>query len=157
MRFSTKQDIESSLDFAFKYLTDFESWETAAMRRGSEVSRTDKLRQPGPGMAWAVRFLYRGKPRDLDIKLVRIETPVNLQFNGMSKAIEGDAKMELMELGAKRTRLHVVMEIAPRSLTARLFLQSLRLARARVDRKFEQRVAQLARDIESRFRATRVT
>ena len=40
-------------------------------------------------------------------------------------------------------------------LGARLFLQSLRLARARVDRSFDQRVAHMAHDIEQRFRGVR--
>ncbi len=52
--------------------------------------------------------------------------------------------VELLELGAKRTRMHSSIDITPRSLTARLFLQSLRLARTKLDRKFDQRIAQLA-------------
>ncbi len=151
MRFTTKQDIEAPLDFVYRTMSDFEAWERSAMRRGVEVERTDKLTRPGPGMTWASRFSYRGKIRAIELRLVLLEQPSALAFAAQSKAVEGTAKLDLMEMSARRTRVHVVVEVLPRSLAARLFLQSLRLARGRADRKFDQRIEQLARDIESRY------
>lgn len=155
MRFATKQDIEAPIADVFRILTDFEAWERAAMRRGAEVARTDKLRNLAAGMRWAVKFSYRSKPRLMDLELTQIEAAHLLRFAGVAQSIEGIASVELMELGGKRTRMHTVVEVSPRSLTARLFLQSLRLARARIDRKFDQRAAQLAGDIEARYRAVK--
>lgn len=152
MRFTTKQDIEAPIAEVFRILTDFEAWERAAMRRGAEVARLDKLRNVAAGMAWMTRFSYRSKTRELELKLAQIDPVTLLRFSAMSQAVEGDASIELMEMAAKRTRMHLVVEVTPRSLTARLFLQSLRFARGRIDRKFDQRVAQLAADIETRYR-----
>ena len=151
MRFTTKQDIEAPLDFVYSTMIDFEAWERSAMRRGAEVERTDTLTRIGPGMSWAARFSYRGKMRAIVLRLVMIEPPAALSFAVQSQVVEGAVKLDLMEMSARRTRVHVVAEVTPRSLAARLFLQSLRLARGRVDRKFEQRVAQLAGGIERRF------
>ena len=155
MRFASKQDIEAPIDAVFKILSDFDSWERAIMRRGVEVDRKDKLPQTGPGMRWRARFDYRGKRRDLEAELVQIESPTLMRFATVSQALEGVISIELLELGAKRTRLHTAIDVTPRSLTARLFLQSLRLARAKLDRKFDQRVAHLAGDIEMRYRNLR--
>ena len=155
MRFATKQDIEAPITDVFRIISDFEAWERAAMRRGAEVARTDKLRAVAAGMHWAARFSYRSKQRNMELELTQIEPSTLLRFAGISQAIEGVASIDLMELGGKRTRMHVVLEISPRSLTARLFLQSLRLARARIDRKFDQRAAQLAAEIEARYRAVK--
>jgi hypothetical protein len=47
----------------------------------------------------------------------------------------------------------VASTFKPNTLAARLFIQSLRLARAKLSRRFELRVAQLAADIEDRYRA----
>ena len=91
MRFATKQDIEAPIVDVFRILTDFEAWERAAMRRGSEVARTDKLRGVAAGMRWAARFSYRSKPRGLELELTQIEQPVLLRFAGVSQAIEGAA------------------------------------------------------------------
>lgn len=155
MHFASKQDIEAPIAAVFQILTDFEAWERAVMRRGIEVERKDKLRHEGPGMRWGARFDYRGKSRELDVELTQLENPALVRFAGVSQALEGLVSVELLELGANRTRMHSSVEITPRSLTARLFLQSLRLARAKLDRKFDQRVAQMAGDIELRYRALR--
>jgi carbon monoxide dehydrogenase subunit G len=155
MRFASKQDIEAPIEAVFQILSDFEAWERAIMRRGVEVDRKDRLRQNGPGMRWAARFAYRGKVRDLEVELVQIDAPTLMRFASVSQALEGVISIELLELGAKRTRLHTAIDVTPRSITARLFLQSLRLARAKLDRKFDQRVAYLAGDIEMRYRSLR--
>ena len=155
MRFASKHDIEAPIADTFRILTDFEAWERAAMRRGADVARTDKLRGVTAGLKWAARFAYRGRTRELDLELKQIETPSLLRFAGISQSIEGAAAIELMEMGAKRTRMHVVFELTPRSLTARLFLQSLRLARNRIDRRFDQRMEHMAIDIEARYVAGR--
>jgi uncharacterized protein (DUF2164 family) len=122
------------------------------MRRGAEVMRTDTQRKPGPGMQWQARFTYRSKMRTSDIELVELAEKSALGFKALSPNIQADARVELMEMSTKRTRIHVTLDVVPRSLGARLFLQSLRLARARIDRKFEARVAQLAAEIEQRYR-----
>lgn len=155
MRFTTKQDIEAPAAFVFKALSDFDGWERAAMRRGAEVERTDTLTQAGVGMSWKSRFSYRGRPRMIDLRVVTFDAPTQLAFAGQSPSVDGTAQVDMMEMSSQRTRIHVVAEVTPRTLAARLFLQSLRLARARVDRKFEQRVAQLAADVEQRFRSAR--
>lgn len=152
MKFTAKQDIEAPLAQVWATVSDFEGWERAAMRRGAEVARTDSLRTLSAGMAWAARFLYRGKDRKMTIALTSVDSPSRMTFKAQSQAVEADVQIELMEMAAKRTRMHVTTEIHPLSLGARLFLQSLRLARARVDRKFQTRIAQFAREIETRAR-----
>jgi hypothetical protein len=62
----------------------------------------------------------------------------------------------VIEMSARRARLHSVTEITPLTLTAKLFIQSLRLARARVDRKYAQRLSQTVAEIEKRFRGESV-
>ena len=155
MKFSTKQDIEAPLVFVHQTLTDFGMWERAAMRRGAEVNRTDTLRQPAAGMAWASKFNYRGKERNIAVTLTEWDAPLHLAFAGHATTIEALARIELLEMSAKRTRLLITMEVTPKTLGARLFLQSLRLARAKLDRKFDQRIALVAADIEMRYRAQR--
>ena len=151
MKLTSKQDIEAPLAFVFQQLSDFESWERAAMRRGAEVSRTDKLRAPGPGMQWLARFRYRSRDRKMEIRLDRIEPPSHLGFTGISKLVDGEISVDLIELGQMRTRVHVSLDLKPKTLTAKLYVQSLRLARSRVEKNFGQRVAQMTSEIEERF------
>jgi carbon monoxide dehydrogenase subunit G len=152
MRLSSKQDIEAPLAFVFNALEDFDGWERAALRRGADVSRTDALRQVAPGMAWSVKFAFRGKDRDLALKLTEVDRPTRLGFSGTGSSMEGVAALDMLELGARRTRMTLTMEILPRTLAARLLLQSLKLAGGKLAKRLDQRMAQLAADIEDRFK-----
>lgn len=152
MKLTTKQDIEAPVAFVYKVLTDFDGWERSAMRRGADVNRTDKLRQPGPGMTWIAKFFYRGKDRTVTVRVDAMDPPVHLAMAAFSPVVEGTCKLDLMEMAAKRTRLHIVLDIKPKSFGARLYFQSLKLAKARVERGLHKRTAGLAAEIEDRFR-----
>lgn len=150
MKLSGRTDTGASLDVAYAFLADFDGWERAALRRGADVTRTDKLKVPGPGMTWHVRFAWRGRERELQIKVVTLDPAghVTLAFDG--PAVEGQVNAELVSMAAKRTRLLLQVEVKPRTLTARLFIQSLKLAKMRVQKRFDGRLAQLAADIEAK-------
>ena len=152
MRLTTKQDIEAPVAFVYKTLTDFDGWERNAMRRGADVNRTDKLRQPGPGMTWIAKFFYRGKDRTVTARVDAMDAPVHLTMAAFSPVVEGQCRLDLLEMAARRTRLHIVFDIKPKTFGARLYFQSLKLAKARVERSFQKRVAGLAAEIEDRYR-----
>jgi hypothetical protein len=73
----------------------------------------------------------------------------------MSKLADARIDVEIMELSGARTRLLVRLDIKPKTIAARIYVQSLRLARSRVERSFAQRVAQLAAEIENRQRVAK--
>lgn len=152
MKLTTREDIEAPPAFVYATLSDFDHWERAGMRRGADVQRSDTGAAPGQGSRWAIGFDYRGKRRKLDIRLVTLDPGNKLDFVGEAPSVEGSMTFDIVEMGPKRTRLAVALDVKPRTLTARLFLQSLRLARARVQRRFDTRVARLAADIEDRYR-----
>ena len=52
----------------------------------------------------------------------------------------------------KSSRAFVSIEILPKTFTAKLFVQSLKLAKSRVDKKLAQRTLALAAEIEQRYR-----
>ncbi|EEW26983.1 SRPBCC family protein [Rhodobacter ferrooxidans] len=155
MKLSTREDIEAPLQHVFSAFADVEGWERAAMRRGASVVRTDTLVELAVGMAWQIGFDYRGKPRVLEARLSALDDPSYLAFAGTSHALEGMVTIDFLELGAKRTRVTIGTELQPRTLGARLFLQSLKLAKAKITRKYELRVAQVCTDIEDRYRFAR--
>lgn len=155
MHFSARTDIEASTEQVFGALADFEAWERAALRRRAEVTRSDALPRPGRGMAWDVRFRFRGKDRLLKLKLVEMEPGARLVFAGTGKLLEGDARLELMALSPRRSRLMLHLDIRPLTLGARLFLQSARLARGKIQARLNKRMAQLAAEIEGRAAETR--
>ncbi len=157
MKLAAKYDVEAPVGFVFAQLADFDGWERAAMRRGADVMRTDTRATPGPGMAWAAQFHYRGKERHTTIRLDTLTPTSALGLTGMSPLMDGVMTIDLMDLAAKRTRIEVRLEIKPKTIAARIYVQSLRLARARVERGFSQRIAQLAAEMEDRFKRSQRT
>ncbi len=150
MKLSGRTDTGASLEAAFAFLTDVEGWERAALRRGADVTRTDKLKKPGPGMTWHIRFAWRGRERELQIKVITYDPSGQLTLGFDGPSVEGQLNVELVSMAAKRTRLLLQLEIKPRTLAARLFIQSLKLTKTRVQKRFDARLAQLGADIEAR-------
>lgn len=152
MQLKKSQDIEASREAVFAALTDVDHWERMALRRGVDVQRQDGPSVVAAGMAWRVTFAFRGKPRDVAIRLNGVEPGQSLDIAAVGKALEVVTRVELSEMSPRRTRVSVAVDVAARTLAARLFLQSLRLAPGRVRQKFDSRIAQLALEVEARLR-----
>lgn len=150
MQFASKEDIQAPIEQVFAMLSEFESFERSAIRRGIEVIRTDSFVTPIAGYAWNARFKLRGKMRDLDLKLVSYDHPTVMRFESESKGIEGSMILDLVALSPHRTRMSVSMALNPRTLTARLLVQSLKLAKNNLTNRFELSVADYAKTIEDR-------
>jgi hypothetical protein len=59
----------------------------------------------------------------------------------------------MMSLAPRRTRMTMAVEVRPKTLAARLVLQSMKLARGRLQRRFDVLGGQLANMIEEQYRA----
>lgn len=153
MQFSTKEDIEVPITDAFHLLSDFERFERFAIRRGADVERVQSYSPPRLGMCWCVEFMLRGRQRRVDVKLVDYSSPTSMRFDGEGSGIDGFISLELVELSAKRTRLSVKLNLKPKTLSARLLVQSLKLAKSNLNNRFKMRVATFAKTIEDQHKA----
>lgn len=151
MKFTTREDIEAPIDFVFGQLTDFPAIERAAMRRGAEVQRMDRMSANGPGMTWDTRFRLRGKQRELRLELTDFAPPEGLSMHSRSTNIDGTMMAELVALSRNSTRLTMHFDLTPRNLSGKLLVQSLKLARKTVTAKVHDRLAAFARDVGTRF------
>jgi len=151
MKFSTKEDVEAPIAETFEMLCDFEMFERAAMRRGAEVQRIDTKSVPSVGMEWRSAFNMRGKRRQVDIEMVTFERPHEMVLECDSQGLLTLMTIELVALSKKRTRIMVSCEIKPQNLSARLLVQSLKLAKTALTKKFKLRVAEFAKSLEDRY------
>lgn len=150
MQFSSKEDIEAPIEAVFAALSDFEQFERSSIRRGIEVQRVDDAAPVAPGLAWDAAFDLRGKRRALHLSLTRYDPPEAMEFSSESAGLSGIMTVELVALSPRRTRLKTVLKLSPRTLSARLFLQSLKLAKANLTRRFKAKVAEFAKTVEDR-------
>lgn len=152
MIFSAKEDLNVPIDHVFAMMTDFESFERAALRRGIEVERRDMLHTTGEGMEWEISFDYRGKQRDVVLTLTEYDAPNVMRFRGDGTGLGVRMDVELVAMSRDRTRLSFDVTLEAHTLSARLLLQSLKLARTKMNKGFHTRIASMASEIEERYR-----
>lgn len=151
MKLSTKEDIGAPIERVFAGLCDFEVFERQAMRRGAEVQRTDSLTQPGVGMGWNAAFTFRGRRRNLELSMIRFDAPNEMVVQAVSPSIAATFSVELLALSRNRTRLTIGLDMRPLNLSARLWIQSLKLAKGPLTKRFKLRVADYSKVLEERL------
>ena len=151
MKFSAREDIEAPIDDVFAALSEFETFERQAMRRGAEVQRVDDNPEPAVGAAWRVAFMMRGRRRDLKLQLIRYDAPNDMEFSARSPGMDATFDVELLALSRKRTRMSIALELKPLTLASRLLVQSLKLAKSNLTNRFKGRVADYAKVLEDRL------
>ncbi|WP_027257969.1 SRPBCC family protein [Leisingera aquimarina] len=154
MEFQSKEDIEAPIADVFGAISDFGLLERSALRRGIDVQRTGDTAHPENGLAWDIGFRFRGKQRDIRLTLASYTPVTGLALTGGGSGLDGQLEVELLALSPRRTRMSVQLKLAPTTLTGRLLVQSLKLARSNLTRRFKLRLADYARITEERLNRT---
>ena len=151
MEFSTREDIEAPAEQVFAELTRFEQIERQVMRRGVDLQRTSGSPDAPEDLAWIARFKLRGKERTADITLDEYDAPNRLTYKASSGGLDAVTVIDVVALSRGRTRIGMTFEVQPRTLSARLMVQSVKLARGNMEKKFRVKMAEYARDLETRL------
>lgn len=154
MDFTSKEDVDFPIKAVFEALSDFESFERSAIRRGIEVQRLGDMGAPAAGMAWDAKFHFRGKPRDMRIETTEYTPDTQMSFVGETSGLQGTTTIELIALAPNRTRISVSLALEAKTLSGRLLVQSLKLARSKLTRRFESRIKDLSQLIAGRLSQT---
>lgn len=150
MKLSTREDIEAPIAYVFDQVTDFAALERRAIRQGAEVVR----RAGGPvtaGAEWDISFEFRGRCRQVAAKLTVLDPPNTVCFDSGSDGIAALTQINLVALSQTRTRVLVSFEMQAKTFTARVLLQSLKLAKSKMSQRFAVRVKDYADNIEDGF------
>ncbi|SMP26897.1 SRPBCC family protein [Shimia sagamensis] len=151
MELTGREDVDVPIAQAFDMLTDVEVYERSALRRGAEVTRIDSLARPGVGAKWEIGFQFRGKARELDLEVTGFDAPNEVEMKATLQGLETNIKIELVALSRTRTRIQFWSGMRANSLSARLLLQSLKLARSSLNKRMAKRMATLRDDLEDRY------
>lgn len=152
MRFTTREDIAVSADEVFEAISDFEAVEREVMRRGGDVSQVGDHSQKGEGQGWVIKFSHRGRARTLETEIERYEPNKAIHSKGRVGGLDGVLRFDLMSLSPQMTRLTVDLDMKPNTLSARLFIQSLKLTKNLLMKRFRTRVKYLGQRLEARKR-----
>ena len=150
MKLSTREDIAAPIDVVFAELSDFDGFERAALRRGAEVMRTDGGNTVDVGMTWRAQFPFRNRERVAELELVEFDRPNGMKVQSKVTGVEAEIIVDLVALSRARTRMAMSVDMKPKSIPARLMIQSMKLAKSNLTKRFQKRVADYAAVIENR-------
>jgi carbon monoxide dehydrogenase subunit G len=152
MKISAREDIQTPIASVFARLTDFAAHEAVAARRGVAVERLSLPQERADKPAWKAVFQYGGREREVSVEVADLHDPdffsSEVHYQGIDAAIE----IELVPLAKTRTRMIVGLELKPRSIKAKLVVQSLKIAKGSIQRRIENRLKSFARELEQQAR-----
>lgn len=155
MQFSSQEDIEAPIHDVFRIVSEFEAYERAALRRGIDVRKGQETTTNVVGMRWDATFSLRGAEREVTVILAEYDAPNSMRFDADSQGLDAVLSVDLMALSANRTRMSVKMDLSPKTLPARLLMQSLKLAKSNLTKRFDGKVSDFAKALEDRVAKAR--
>lgn len=152
MKFTTHEDVDAPIDYVFRRISNFGVYERQALRQGAHVDRVDGTGPVRVGSAWNVDFTFRSKDRKLRAKISRLDAPSNLEIVTEASGLGSETSVVLVPLSPKTTRVNVTVSMMAKSMRARVMLQSLKLAKSNLNRRFAKRVREQVGGLAADYR-----
>jgi hypothetical protein len=86
----------------------------------------------------------------IEIELADYEPPNKLIFTGGTDSFDAEVLVELIALSARETRATMTVDLKPKTLAARLILQSARLTKGSITKRIRKQLNKFALEIENR-------
>lgn len=118
MKFSTRHDVDMPAEQLFGALSDFDRLERMLISRGADLYRIDPSQEPGTGMGWNIAFDWRGRRRELRLRVTQFDRPERLSLGGVSDAFDLTIDMSVLALSRAKSRL-ILNWISVRATCAR--------------------------------------
>ncbi len=149
MKLSTREDIEAPISKVYAALTDFDGFERQMLRRGIDVARDENCPPPNVGARWQALVKWRKRKHDVEAELVSVDPGNGYAIESRCAGIVCLAVVDLVPLSKSRTRLLISADLKPTTLSSRLFIQTLKLTKRSLTRRFKHRVANFAESISA--------
>ncbi|MDH5797631.1 MAG: SRPBCC family protein [Paracoccaceae bacterium] len=153
MKFSTRTELRVPADDVFRAITDMARLERQLLRKGVEIEGPKDVDVLGTGQIWRAKFHYRGKKRKIEAAIEDLSRPKRIVIESQVDGLENRCEIDLIALSQTKTRFRMAVELRPKTLSARIFLQSLKLVKQRANKRFTARVRTYLFDVERAYGA----
>lgn len=150
MKFATQEEINAPVAHVFAQVSDADALENGLRKRGGKIARSPRDGIQA-GTTWDARVSFRGKSRVVTMVLEEITENECMVFRGGSAGMDLSGVVTTVALSPTVTRLSMEIEAKPKTLAARLLIQSAKLARGKISEKFKERVGGFADKIAKDF------
>ncbi|WP_439136556.1 SRPBCC family protein [Roseicyclus sp.] len=152
MKFKVSEDVDAPQEMVWQRFTDFSGFEEDARGRGAVLNRVGNWTQTSQGVEWRGEVTVRGKSRPITAKVTQLVPQelciVDSRIGGMNCHQE----IIFVPLSATVTRVALMLDLSADTLTARLLLQTMKLARGRVLQKLQGVLARQGNAVEAAYR-----
>jgi hypothetical protein len=132
LKFKVSQDFDAPTAQVWARLTDFTGIEAEAAKREASLVRVGEWQTPKVGVSWRGAVPVRGKSKPIEARIVSFEHEDMFRIDSRVGGMEADYDMTLVALTPVVTRVEIALDLSAKTLSARLLLQTLKLARKRV-------------------------
>lgn len=155
MKFKVSEDVDAPADITWARFTDFSGIEAEATGRGADLSRVGNWQTAAPGCAWRGSAKIRGRVRPVASEISALSAPERCEITTTIGGMEAVYEMTFLALREDMTRVQVVLDLSASTLSARLALQTLKLARGRVMQRLQGLLARQGNLAEDDYRRAR--
>jgi hypothetical protein len=152
MKFKVTEDVDAPRAMVWARLTDFGQMEQDARGRGATVTRVGNWTHTAEGVEWRGEVTVRGKVRPLSAKVARLVPEDICLIESRIGGMECVYELNFVALTPEVTRVTVVLDLSAQTLTARLILQTMKLARGRVMQRLQGMIARQGNTVEAAYR-----
>ena len=154
MELSYQSIINVPQAFAFERSTDFERFEAEGFGNLAMFEPRSEIRAPKIGARWRTAAEFQGRPRRFSLELFELDAPKKLVLGNKSEKYDIEAHFNFVELDAEKTEFTFKLDAKANSITAKLILQTIQLARSRIEKSMQEDFDEMGQRMEAAYQAT---
>ena len=151
MKFETSGDISAPTQYVCESITTGRAIERFEQQRGVVNQRSTPTALTGFGQCWSAAFKFRNTLWQAQVGVVGFNPPKTLAFKSVIRGLASEVMISFTALSNGQTRLTFDLDLLPKSLSARIFVQSLKVVRDKIDARFAAGVGAFVQDISDHF------
>jgi hypothetical protein len=152
MKFLVSQDVEAPLSIVWARFTDFGSLEADLRARGATLSRIGDWTATAEGVEWRGEAMVNGKTRALTARVTRLTPEALCLIDSRIGGVACRYEMRFTPRATEATSVDLALELSADTLSARLVVQSLKLARGQVVQRLQAILARQGKAAEAAHR-----
>ena len=152
MKFKVSEDVDAPQEMVCARFTDFSGFEEDARGRGAILNRVGNWTQTVQGVEWRGEVTVRGKSRPITAKVTQLVPQELCVVDSRIGGMNCHQEIIFVPLSTTVTRVALMLDLSADTLTARLLLQTMKLARGRVLQKLQGVLARQGNAVEAAYR-----
>ena len=152
MKFKVSEDVDAPQEMVWARFTDFSGFEEDARGRGAILNRVGNWTQTVQGVEWRGEVTVRGKSRPITAKVTQLVPQELCVVDSRIGGMNCHQEIIFVPLSTTVTRVALMLDLSEDTLTARLLLQTMKLARGRVLQKLQGVLARQGNAVEAAYR-----